>query len=155
MTDDVPYWERLSLAEMNDEEFEALCDRCARCCLHKLEDEDSGEIAYTDVACRLLDRDTCLCSDYARRTERVPGCVSMAPDRLAPLRWLPVSCAYRRLAEGRGLAWWHPLVSGDPDSVHLAGVSMRGRCISEQRIDPDDIDRRIDADIEWRPLRRR
>jgi len=140
---------------MSDAEWESLCDGCARCCLHKLEDADSGEILYTDVACSLLQRRECRCSDYPHRTERVPGCVSMAPDRQAPLAWLPSSCAYRRLAEGRQLADWHPLVSGDPESVHKAGMSVRGRCVPEDSVHADDLSERIAWWIEWQPLRRK
>lgn len=148
------YWEDKTLDEMNDEEWEALCDGCARCCMHKLQDQDSGEIRYTDVACHLLVIDTCRCGDYQNRTRRVPGCVSMAPDRTAPVKWLPTSCAYRRLAEGLPLAPWHPLISGNPDSVHEAGISMRGRSISERHVHEDDITRRHASGIHWRQLRR-
>lgn len=155
MTDDSrPFWQTTALCDMTVEQFESICDGCARCCLHKLEDEDSGQIVFTDVACRLLDTQTCRCKDYARRTERVEGCVSMAPDRLEPLAFLPDSCAYRRLDEGRGLADWHPLVSGKKGSVHHAGVSMRDHAVSETFIAPDDIAQRIRSDIDWTPRSR-
>ncbi len=128
-----PFWKTKTLDEMSQAEWESLCDGCGRCCLHKLRDDDTGEIAWTNVACRLLDGTSCQCRDYPRRRVRVPDCVQLTPAALADIDWLPPSCAYRRVAEGRGLAWWHPLVSGNPDTVHEAGVSVRGRTIDERR----------------------
>ncbi len=121
---------------MTDAEWEALCDGCGKCCLHKLEDEDDGRVHYTNVACRLLDLGSCACSRYGERHRYVPDCVRLSLDDLAALTWLPSSCAYRLLAEGKPLAWWHPLVSGDPESVHRAGISVRGRAVAENRAGP-------------------
>ena len=131
---DVPFWQRLTLEEMTDEEWESLCDGCGRCCLNKLEYEDTGEIEWTDIACRLLDGETCRCRDYENRHALVPDCVGLTADSVRTIRWLPPSCAYRLVAEGRPLYWWHPLVSGDPETVHLAGVSVRGRTLSEDEV---------------------
>jgi uncharacterized cysteine cluster protein YcgN (CxxCxxCC family) len=125
------YWKRKSLAEMNSREWEGLCDGCALCCMHKLEDEDTGEIFYTDVACKLLDVNTCRCSDYANRAKKVADCLILSVDEPQTFEWLPDSCAYRRLARGQELPEWHPLLTGDPNSVHEAGVSVRDSAVSE------------------------
>jgi uncharacterized cysteine cluster protein YcgN (CxxCxxCC family) len=122
-----PFWRRKSLETMSVGEWESLCDGCARCCLVKLEDEDSGRIAYTDVGCTLLDEGACRCRNYGARQAEVPDCVRLTPQTVRGLTWLPPTCAYRLLAEGRDLYWWHPLVSGDPESVHAARISVRGR----------------------------
>ena len=128
------FWEEKSLAEMSREEWESLCDGCARCCLIKLEDEESGELHYTAVACRYLDRHKCRCTAYSDRTQLVPDCLELSMDNVDQLSWMPQSCAYRLLAEGRPLPEWHPLVSNDPDSVHNAGISVRGYAISEDDV---------------------
>lgn len=141
-----PFWQRLSLAEMSTEQWESLCDGCARCCLIKLEDEDSGEVAYTGVACHLLDLDQCRCTRYPERHELVPDCVHLGPEQAAAFSWLPTTCAYRILAEGGDLPDWHPLISGDPDSVHRAGISVRGRALPETHVHPDGLDEHI---IRW------
>jgi uncharacterized cysteine cluster protein YcgN (CxxCxxCC family) len=149
-----PFWEVKTLEEMSREEWESLCDGCARCCLVKLEDADTAEIHFTDVGCTLLDAKTCRCRDYRRRRSRVSDCVKLTPETVRSLTWLPVTCAYRRLAEGRGLAWWHPLVSGTAETVHLAGVSVRGRVsASEDDLPPEDFGERI---VKWpnRPPRK-
>ncbi len=120
-----PFWEHKTLAEMNTAEWESLCDGCALCCLQKLEDEDTGEVFYTDLACALLDTDRCRCSDYAARAKRVRDCLVLSLEQPEAFAWLPTTCAYRCLFEGRELPAWHPLRTGDPQSVHAAGVSAR------------------------------
>lgn len=125
------FWEERSLEELSDVEWESLCDGCGRCCLQKLEDEDTGEVHFTDVACRLLDTAKCRCRHYSTRFKHVEDCLSIRPLTAQKLAWLPESCAYRRLAEGRPLATWHPLISGRASSVQEAGVGVAGRCVSE------------------------
>ena len=131
-----PFWKTKRLQEMSVAEWESLCDGCAKCCLHKLEDEDTGEVHYTRVACRYLDESRCQCTRYQARHELVPDCVWLKPEDVAAFHWLPASCAYRVIAEGRDLAWWHPLVSGDAQTVHQAGISIRGKVIAEQNVHP-------------------
>lgn len=145
--EELPFWKTKKLHEMSEREWESLCDGCGRCCLVKLEDEDTGRIYATDVACRLFDAGACRCADYPRRQEKVPDCVRLTPEEVARLPWLPPSCAYRLVREGADLYWWHPLVSGDPDTVHAAGVSVRGRVsASEDEVALDDLPDRI---VDW------
>jgi uncharacterized cysteine cluster protein YcgN (CxxCxxCC family) len=140
---DAPFWATKRLEEMSRAEWESLCDGCGQCCLIKVEDEDTTSIYLTRLACRLLDVGSCRCSDYAKRHASVPDCVVIDPKNVRKLKWLPESCAYKRIAEGRGLAWWHPLVSGDPDTVHQAGVSVRDWARSEVGVRPGAIARYI------------
>lgn len=135
-----PFWERKSLEQMTMEEWELLCDGCGRCCLEKLIDEDTGKVFYTSVACRHLDTWTCKCVLYEERESVVPDCLVIKPEMIRTLDWLPAACAYRRIMEGRGLEWWHPLVSGDADTVHQAGVSIREKVISAAYVSEDDLD---------------
>jgi uncharacterized cysteine cluster protein YcgN (CxxCxxCC family) len=137
------FWENKRLEDMTPEEWESLCDGCAKCCVRKLEDEDTGEVHYTDVACRLLDRSTCRCSRYGERFSLVPDCIALTPACVHRFHWMPRTCAYRLLAEGKPLEPWHPLVSGDPNSVHRRGVSIQGRVVSELDIDDADLDQRL------------
>lgn len=141
---EVPFWRRKTLAEMTPAEWESVCDGCGRCCLNKLEDEDTGDIYYTDVRCRLLDAKTCRCTNYRKRREIVKDCIALTADNVGDIRWLPPTCGYRLLARGRDLYWWHPLVSGDPETVHAAGISVRGRDgISEEDITLEEYEDRI------------
>ena len=126
-----PFWRRKTLSEMTRAEWESLCDGCAKCCLEKLEDSVTGEVSYTDVACRLLDADSCRCTNYENRHRFVPDCVKLTPRKVGTLKWLPTTCAYRLVADGRDLPAWHPLVSGDQQSMHKAGMSVRGRAVPE------------------------
>ena len=150
-----PFWRVKSLEEMSPEEWESLCDGCARCCLVKLEDEDTAEIHFTDIGCTLLDGKTCQCRDYLRRSRRVPDCVTLTPKEVRSLSWLPVTCAYRLVAEGKDLFDWHPLVSGSRDSVHEAGISVRGRVFASE----DDLPQELwpERIVTWpnRPPRRK
>ena len=140
------WWHEKSLAELYPTEWEALCDGCAKCCLHKLEDEDNGEVFYTRVRCRHLDESNCRCSDYANRSVLVPNCISLEPGNVRELDWLPSTCAYRLRARGEPLAEWHPLVSGRADSVHRAGISIRGRSLSDEFVHPDGYEEHI---VRW------
>ncbi len=127
-----PFWEAKTLDEMSSAEWESLCDGCGLCCLIRFEDEDSGEIIPTRVSCKLFDGSACRCSDYANRHATVPDCIKLTPQNIEGLQWMPASCAYRRLHEGKTLPAWHPLVTGDPDSPHKAGVSVKGQTVNEK-----------------------
>ena len=141
-----PFWETKSLESMSDAEWESLCDGCGQCCLHKLVNEDTADVFYTRVACRLLDPETGRCSGYAERLEQVADCLDVRRMTRKELAWMPRSCAYRRLAEGKPLPTWHPLITGDPASVVSAGMSVTGRTVSEDTADLDNLEAEI---IEW------
>ena len=143
----LPFWAFKTLDEMTQSEWESLCDGCGRCCLNKIEDEDSGQIYLTKVACRLLDLRTCQCRDYPNRKQHVHDCIQIDPAQVRNLGWLPNSCAYRRVEEKRGLEWWHPLVSGSVDTVHDAGISLRGWAKSERRIKAENFARYLIDDF--------
>ncbi len=142
----VPFWQRKRLEDMSPTEWESLCDGCGQCCLVKLEDEDTDEVYHTDLVCRYMDSDSCRCTVYPERLKKVPGCTVLSVGTVADYSWLPRTCAYRTLAEGRPLPDWHPLRSGDPNSVHEAGVSVRHRVISEAEVPEGDWEEHI---IHW------
>lgn len=144
------FWRTTPLEEMSQTQWESLCDGCGRCCLVKLEDEETGAILATNVGCRLFDAGTCRCRDYANRSVQVPDCVTLTPEAVRSLRWLPPTCAYRLVAENKDLAWWHPLVSGDAATVVEAGISVRGRvAASEEEIPEEEL---VEHLVRW-PLR--
>jgi len=150
-TVNMAFWEEKTLDQMSSAEWEALCDGCGRCCLIKLEDEDTGTLITSDVRCRLLDGDTCACTNYPRRKEFVPDCIKLTAQNVLEIPWIPSTCAYRRLAEGKGLAWWHPLVSGDPQTVVDVGVSVKGRTYLETEVDPEHWEEHAVDWPEWEP----
>ena len=143
---DIAFWRTKRLEELSQDEWEALCDGCGRCCLNKLEDWDTGEIAWTDIACHYLDCETCRCTNYGDRTAAVPDCIPLSPGKISELTWLPPTCAYRLVDEGRDLYWWHHLVSGDRETVHAAGISVRGRVRDEADIAVEDF---VDHVVSW------
>ncbi len=140
---DKPFWQQKSLRELTQDEWEALCDGCAQCCIVKFEDVDTKEIFLTDVVCQLLDSKHCRCSNYTQRSQLVPTCLVLTPDLVEQLRWMPETCAYRLLAEGKPLAWWHPLVSGNANSIHKAGISVRGKVVSEKYMSEEELEDHI------------
>lgn len=140
------FWAAKTLTQMSAEEFEAVCDGCGKCCLHKLEDEDTDEVYYTKVACRLLDSESCRCTSYERRQQEVEGCLVLTPNNVKDMWWLPETCAYRLLDAGLPLFDWHPLVSGDPDSVHKANMSVAGKVVPETSVAEEDFE---DYIVRW------
>ena len=141
-----PFWKSVPLDKMNTRQWESLCDGCAKCCLLKLEDEDTGEIAYTKLHCKLLDAGSCQCSDYANRKKKVPDCVKLTPAGIDDLPWMPRTCAYRLIHEGKDLPDWHHLVCGDRERVHETGNSVRGRTVSEDTVFEEDME---DWIVDW------
>lgn len=143
-----PFWERKRLDELTNDEWEALCDRCGRCCLEKLEDKETGVVYYTSVTCSHLDTWECRCLNYDDRHQVESDCLVIAPDMVEAVAWLPATCAYRCLMEGRDLEWWHPLVSGSYETVHEAGISVRDKVISASYVDVEELQAYIiDVDI--------
>lgn len=140
----MPFWTEKALGDMSPEEWESLCDGCARCCLEKLQDMATDEISYTDVACGMLNLETCRCANYAERHRYMPDCVALTQENVAELKWMPSTCAYRLLAEGKPLPAWHPLITGDPLSTMKAGISVKGRAVAEH--DADDLEDHI---VDW------
>jgi hypothetical protein len=141
------FWEQYPLEELTAEEWEALCDGCGQCCLLKFQDDESGELAVLNLACELLDLHSCRCSDYENRLQRVPECTRLTPELIDQFRWLPHSCAYRRVAEGRKLARWHPLLSGDPERVHRKGISVRSFAVTSRGVPEEEYEDHIIAVI--------
>lgn len=140
------FWESKSLSEMNREEWESLCDGCAKCCLQKLEEESTGEVYYTRVACRHLNLSSCQCKDYQNRLGLVPDCVRLEPEDVTAFHWLPSTCAYRLVAEAKPLPTWHHLISGSRNTVHEAKMSVRGRVLSEEQVHPDGL---VEHIVRW------
>ena len=143
---EIRFWKTKSLEKLSPEEWEALCDDCGRCCLLKIEDEDSGDLFYTNVVCEFHDSERCRCSAYQQRTQRVTDCIKVTPALARDKKWLPDTCAYRLLAERKDLFDWHPLISGNLDSVHEAGISVRDKVVSEKYVHPQDLPGHL---IQW------
>jgi uncharacterized cysteine cluster protein YcgN (CxxCxxCC family) len=147
---DLPFWKIKTLEQMDQREWESLCDGCGLCCLNKLEDWDTGEVVFTSVRCRLMDGDSCRCTDYENRQATVPECIQLTPTAVDEIPWLPPTCGYRLVRENRDLYWWHPLVSGDPDTVHQAGISARGHeTVCESVVPTEDFEDYV-VDWPWR-----
>lgn len=140
------WWNEQPLEALTVDQWEALCDGCAKCCLHKLEDAGTGKVYYTKIRCQFMNADSCQCECYDQRSERVPECIDLKKHEVSSLHWLPSTCAYRLRSEGKPLPDWHYLVSGDRNSVHRAGVSIRGRAISDEFVHPDGYDEHI---VKW------
>ncbi|MCF8475656.1 MAG: YcgN family cysteine cluster protein [Pseudolabrys sp.] len=145
--DKIPFWRAKKMSEMTPKEWESLCDGCGRCCLNKLTDVDTGETVYTDVGCKLLDGTTCRCTDYKNRQAKVRDCVRLTPRNVKRLSWLPPTCGYRLIAEGRDLYWWHPLVSGSAKTVHSSGISVKNKVAANEKDVPDE--RLVDFVVSW------
>ncbi|MEC9044559.1 MAG: YcgN family cysteine cluster protein [Pseudomonadota bacterium] len=142
------FWKTKTLRQMSSSEWEALCDGCGKCCLIKLIDDLTDDLHYTTVACKLLDCDSCRCGDYNNRKKLVEDCVILSPRLVEELHWMPSTCAYRLIYEGKDLYWWHPLVSGNPNTVHEAGISVKGRAISEREVKDAELPNYINEFLE-------
>ena len=147
-TDQNAFWKNKSLRQMSSSEWEALCDGCGKCCLVKLIDDLTDDLHYTTVACKLLDCESCQCGDYENRKSLVEDCVILSPRLIEELHWMPSTCAYRLIYEGKDLYWWHPLISRNPNTVHEAGISVRGRVISEREVKDSELPKYIDEQLE-------
>ena len=147
-TDQNAFWKNKTLRQMSSSEWEALCDGCGKCCLVKLIDDLTDDLHYTTVACKLLDCESCRCGDYENRKSLVEDCVILSPRLIEELQWMPTTCAYRLIYEGKDLYWWHPLISGSPNTVHEAGISVRGRVISEREVKDSELPKYIDEQLE-------
>ncbi len=147
-TEQNAFWKTKTLRQMSSSEWEALCDGCGKCCLIKLIDDLSDDLHYTTVACKLLDCDSCRCGDYNNRKKLVEDCVILSPRLVEELHWMPSTCAYRLIYEGKDLYWWHPLVSGNPNTVHEAGISVKGRAISEREVKDAELPNYINEFLE-------
>ena len=140
------FWKTKRLDELSSYEWESLCDGCGRCCLNKLEDWETGEIYWTNIGCELLDCDSCRCTDYTHRFDKVPDCIQLTPENVPTIGWLPSTCGYRLVMEGKDLYDWHPLKSGNKDTVHEAGISIRGRAVPDDGIQPEDYENHL---VDW------
>ena len=147
-TEQNAFWKTKTLRQMSSSEWEALCDGCGKCCLIKLIDDLTDDLHYTTVACKLLDCDSCRCGDYKNRKKLVEDCVILSPRLVEELHWMPSTCAYRLIYEGKDLYWWHPLVSGNPNTVHEAGISVKGRAISEREVKDSELPNYINEFLE-------
>jgi uncharacterized protein len=143
------FWKKKSFFEMTRREWESLCDGCGRCCLEKLKDPRTGKVYYTNLACMHLDLFTCRCKIYSERTQLVSDCEWLVPSKIKKYGWLPKSCAYRLIVEGKELAWWHPLISGDSETVHSEGISIRGKAVSSVGIPEEEFEKYITSNGIW------
>lgn len=146
MGNQLPFWKTKTLEEMTDEEWESLCDGCGKCCLFRIVDEDTGELFTTNVICKLFDEKKCRCTSYQNRTDLVPTCLKLDASLVKELDWMPFTCAYRLLSEGKDLPWWHPLVCEDPQLIHTVGISVRGKVEFENEINMDDLEDHV---VDW------
>ena len=146
MTKENAWWDEKHLSEMSRSEWEQICDHCGKCCLHKLEDETDNTVYYTDIACYLVNKDSCYCGDYENRRTLVPECVQLSVDNLDQINWMPPSCSYRLLKQGQALPSWHHLITGDKESIHRCGKSIKARYVSETEVEEDEFEEHV---VEW------